>query len=237
MPSQPMGDAAMKIECPRCQKILPDGFYDPDRTTILCPHCDYTFFFTTSVDVDALKDYEGTSPPDGISIQRSPSEFILTASARPKSLGLFLVSHIALIIIAVVFYDKYMPETDLTDSSWWLSLLSYVSLLSGTSFYVLFRFWGTYVFTIKQNMAVLRRKLGWFGYSEEFHWSSISAVSEVWGYDKESKDSDNIVHSIMLKGRKTITFGDSLTEAQRAYIIITLRKMLIHQPSKAPPKR
>ena len=215
----------MKIECPRCQKILPEDAYDPERTTILCPYCDHTFYFTESRDIKSQEQQIALHPPDGIRVRKSKGMFVLSATIQVTSLPrLFL----AFSVLALMTFGALTAEISgggLEELSPWLARVILMLFIITIGIYLLFYFFGTYELTIQRDRATLKRKIGFLNYSKSFRWSDIAVVTEEWKYAGNNSRNE-LQHLIVLQGNTVIRFGASLSDTQQAYIISILRTLL-----------
>lgn len=212
----------MKIECPKCKHEVDTTDINVAADIAHCKKCNEVFSLSELLNKDVIKSFDLTNPPSGSWFKRLPQGFQVGVST--KSFAAFFIIPFMVVWSGASLGGIYGSQIISGKFDPFMSFFGIPFLLGSVIFWAigLMFIFGKVTVTVEQNNCTIFTGIGSIGWSRYCKWNEISSV-----YDYVSTTSrNNRSSTIVLEGKKRVSFG-SLVKSERKYFMIqALRKML-----------
>ena len=217
------------MNCTKCK--TPIGKENLNIMTDLgqCSHCGHIFKISESL-TDTVDDhFDINNAPKGAWVKKDFNQMVIGASTR-SPLAFFLVPFM-IVWSGASIGGIYGTQIISGEFNIFMSLFGIPFLFGSFIFWslALMSIWGKVEITIDKQGGTIFTGIGSVGRNKKFTWDEISSVNEnlvLYSYNRSRNNSGN---SIVLEGKRRISFGSRLNENRRFYILkalqITLKKI------------
>lgn len=209
------------MKCPKCNSSILNENINIQDNIAKCIRCENVFKASEGLDTSDSK-FQINQPPHGAWYEPQPNEVIVGATTRSAA-ALYLIPFTCVwagFSLGSIYGSQIANhEFSLSDS------LFGIPFLIGTLFMlrmILMSVFGKVEIHANREGGVIFTGIGSIGRKTEFLWRDISNIHNgttrpiFQRYDQEA---------IVMEGKSSITFGESLNDERQYYILNALRKM------------
>ncbi|MDC1067579.1 hypothetical protein OAQ99_00315 [Candidatus Kapabacteria bacterium] len=210
------------MKCPKCNSGIKSEYINIQSDIARCSACNNVFVISESLNSTFDYNFNIQDSPNGTWIISDYNNTTIGASTR-SAIAFFLVPFMLIwsgaSIGGIYGSQIYNAKFDLL-----LSLFGIPFLIGSIIFWslALMSIWGKVEITLNSQGGKIFKGIGKVGLKKRFDWADISKISEKSSHFRNSKRGT----SIFFEGAKRISFGSTLNDERRYYLISAIRKTI-----------
>jgi hypothetical protein len=210
------------MNCPNCNSLVRNENINIQTDVAKCEQCNYVFKISENIFTEA-DTFTSTEPPSGTWIKKELNQTVLGASTR-SPVAFFLVPFMIVWSLGAI---GGIYGTQIIDGKFDLftSLFGIPFIIGAIVFwsFALMTINGKVELTLSNEGGKVFTGFGKIGIKSEFKWKEIASISE--GPNTMARYPGKQGGTIVMDGKKRISFGSGLNQARLYYVLKSLKKM------------
>lgn len=211
------------MNCPKCNSEVQKQNINIQADVAQCQNCDAIFKISENLDESNADGFDLNNPPKGAWIRNEMNQIVIGATTR-SPIAFFLVPFIVVWSGGSIggIYGTQFAEGEFDPS---MSLFGIPFLIGSIILWslALMAIWGKVELTLDKQGGRVFTGVGNIGLGNRFTWDEVLTV-------KEKQSDFNYLGSqggsILLEGKRRISFGKGVNESRRYYIYRALKSII-----------
>lgn len=210
------------MKCPNCNTEVQNQNINIQTDVAQCQSCNNIFKISDNLDASKVDGFDSNNPPKGTWIRNEMNQIVIGSTTRSPT-AFFLVPFMVVwsggSIGGIYGTQLAMGEFDL-----FMSLFGIPFLIGSVIFWslALMAIWGKVELTLDKRGGKAFTGLGNIGITKKFTWEEVSTVREQSNFNYRGSQGG----SIILDGKRRISFGMGVKENRRYYLFQVLKSIL-----------
>lgn len=211
------------MKCPKCSTEVSKQNINIQTDVAQCQNCEAIFKISENLDESNADGFDLNNPPKGVWIRNEMNQIVIGATTRSPIA--FLLVPFMIVWSGGSIGGIYGTQLANGEFDPFMSLFGIPFLIGSIIFWslALMAIWGKVELTLDKQGGRAFTGLGNIGLSKRFTWDEVSTVKE-----KQSNFNypGNQGGSILLEGKRRISFGMGVKESRRYYIYRALKSII-----------